>query len=162
MPRQFGPELKKAFVPIIKNQLIPEYIEKNREAAWKARSPRTSPGRAVEGLVDLYKKAGHRRLRLETLRPGPRQDHVALHTFDPPEKKLWEDGHRFREVTVPEGAENWFTPEFDPKAAGWKTGHAPFANNDGKLGPPSATASASTTSAAAAIRPTPSGTRRCC
>ena len=56
-------------------------------------------------------------------------------TFDPPEKKLWEGGDRFRKVTLPAGTENWFTSDFDPKAAGWKSGFAPFANLDGKLAP---------------------------
>ena len=131
---QFGPELKKAFVPIIENQLIPEYIEKNRKALESELAAR-QPGRAIEGLVDLYQKAGHDDYDWRLY--GPARDKIAwqYHSYDPPEKKLWEGGHRFREVTLPTGAENWFTAEFNPKAAGWKTGHAPFANNDGKPAP---------------------------
>jgi hypothetical protein len=131
---QFGPELKKAFVPIIEDQLIPEYIEKNRKALEKELTSR-QPGRAIEGLVDLYKKAGNDEYNWRL--HGPARDKIAwqYHTFDPPEEKLWEGNHRFREVTLPKGAENWFTAEFNPKAAGWKTGHAPFANHDGKLAP---------------------------
>jgi hypothetical protein len=29
--------------------------------------------------------------------------------------------------------EDWFSPEFDPKAVGWKTGFAPFGSTSGKL-----------------------------
>ncbi|PQJ29474.1 hypothetical protein BSZ32_13895 [Rubritalea profundi] len=129
---QFGPELKQAFVPIIKDQLIPEYIEKNRRALDKELITR-QPGRAIDGLVALYKKAGNHDYDWKL--HGPARDKIEwqYHTFDPKEKKLWESGHRFREVTLPAGNENWFKPEFDPKKAGWKTGFAPFANNGGKL-----------------------------
>jgi hypothetical protein len=131
---QFGSKLKKAFQPIIKDQLIPEYIEKNRKALDKELATR-QPGRAIDGLVDLYKKSGNHDYDWKL--HGPARDNISwqYHSFDPPEKKLWEGNHRFREVTLPAGAENWFTAEFNPKAAGWKTGHAPFANNDGKATP---------------------------
>ncbi len=131
---QFGPELKKAFVPIIMDDMIPAYIEKNRKALEKELASR-QPGRAIDGLVALYKKAG--RDDYDWNLHGPARDKIQWQyvTFDPPEKKLWEPNHRFREVTVPAGAENWFSSDFDPKAAGWKTGHAPFANLDGKLAP---------------------------
>mgnify|MGYP000721209861 CR=1 FL=1 len=49
------------------------------------------------------------------------------------EKKIWEPGWRYRKVTDPAGMENWFKPAFDAKQAGWKTGHAPFGQLDGKL-----------------------------
>ena len=38
----------------------------------------------------------------------------------------WEsEGKRFRDVALPEGLEQWYTPGFDPAAAGWRTGKAP-------------------------------------
>jgi len=131
---QFGPELKKAFVPIIMDDMIPAYVEKNRkglESEMKSRQP----GRAIDGLVALYKKAGVDDYGWKL--HGPARDKIEWDylTFDPPEKKLWEGNHRFREVTVPAGSEEWFAPGFDPKAAGWKRGKAPFANLDGKLAP---------------------------
>ncbi|MFK7849432.1 MAG: DUF6288 domain-containing protein, partial [Akkermansiaceae bacterium] len=128
---KFGPELKKALQPIIKNDLIPEYIEKNRKALEKEIAA-SQPGRATEGLVDLHKKSGNNDYSWKLY--GTARDKIDWQylTFDPPEEKLWEGGHRFREVTLPSGAENWFSPQFDPKAAGWKTGRAPFANNGGK------------------------------
>ena len=123
-----------AFQPIIRDQLIPEYIEKNRKALDSELASR-QPGRAVEGLVALYKKAGNTDYGWKLY--GPARDAIQwdYHTFDPKEQKLWEGNHRFREVTLPAGAENWFTAQFDPKKAGWKTGLAPFPNNDGKLAP---------------------------
>jgi hypothetical protein len=131
---KFGPELKKALKPIIKDRLIPEYIEKNRKALEREISTR-QPGRAVDGLVDLHKKAGNNDYAWNLY--GPARDKIKwhYHSFDPPEKKLWEGNHRFREVTLPEGAEHWFTSSFNPKAAGWKTGIAPFANYGGKCIP---------------------------
>ncbi len=34
---------------------------------------------------------------------------------------------------LPAGLENWFAPDFNPQAAGWQQGLAPFAWNDGEL-----------------------------
>ena len=131
---QFGPDLKKALNPIIREKLIPEYIEKNKKALEKEMATR-QPGRAIGGLVDLHRKAGNAEYAWKL--HGPARDKIAWHylTYDPPEKKLWEAGHRFREVSWPKGAENWFAPDFDPKKAGWKTGLAPFANHGGKPAP---------------------------
>ena len=131
---QFGPELKQAFVPIIMDGMIPAYIEKNRTNLEKEMASR-QPGRAINGLVALYKQAGVDDYGWKLY--GPARDKIEWDylTFDPPEKKLWESNHRFRKVTVPAGSEEWFAPAFDPKAAGWKSGKAPFANLDGKLAP---------------------------
>jgi hypothetical protein len=131
---QFGPELKTAFIPIIMDDMIPAYIEKNRKGLDSEMKSR-KPGRATDGLVALYKKAGHN--DYDWTRHGPAREKIQwqYHTFDPPETKLWEGNHRFREVTLPTGATNWFTAAFDPKAAGWKTAFAPFANLGGKLAP---------------------------
>ncbi|MCH7226032.1 DUF6288 domain-containing protein [Verrucomicrobiaceae bacterium E54] len=134
-PSNFGPKLRKAIEPTIKNRLIPEYIEANRQNLEREISSR-QPGRAIDGLVDLYRKADIHDYDWKL--HGPARDAIVWDyiTFDPPEKKLWENGHRFREVTVPEGSKDWFTTAFDPKSApGWKTGRAPFANNDGKPEP---------------------------
>jgi len=131
---QFGPELRNAIQPIIKNDLIPDYIEKNRKKLEREITS-SQPGRTVDGLVDLYKRAGIDDYNWKLY--GPARDQIKWHytTFSPPEEKLWENGHRFREVTLPAGAKNWFTSTFEPQAAGWKTGRAPFANNDGKATP---------------------------
>jgi len=131
---KFGAELRKAIKPTIMEKLIPEYIEANRGNLEKEISTR-QPGKAVEGLVDLYQRAGIDDYDWKL--HGPARDKIEWDyiTFEPAEKKLWENGHRFRQVAPPKGSENWFALDFDPKAAGWKKGFAPFANNDGKPEP---------------------------
>jgi hypothetical protein len=134
-PEQLGPELRDAMKPKILSLLIPEYIEANRSALEKEIASR-NPDRAIEGLVSLYQKAGVHDYDWQLY--GPARDKIDWDylTFDPPEEKLWEYGHRFRPVTVPQGSENWFATDFNPKnAPGWKTGRAPFANHDGKPAP---------------------------
>ncbi len=131
---QFGSKLKKAFLPIIMDDVIPAYIVKNRKALEKELAAR-QPGRAMDGLVALHKKAGNNDYAWKVY--GPERDKIQWQytTFDPPEKKLWEGNHRFREVTWPTASEGWMDPTFDPEAASWKTGKAPFANLGGKLAP---------------------------
>jgi alpha-galactosidase len=36
-------------------------------------------------------------------------------------------------IALPAGMENWFTPEFDPRKAGWKSGPAPFGESAGHI-----------------------------
>lgn len=133
-PSKFGPQLRKALAPTIEKRLIPEYIEANRKNLEREISTST-PGRAIDGLVDLYNKLGDESYNWRL--HGPARDKIEWDyiTFEPAEKKLWESGHRFREVAAPKGSEEWFSPDFNPKAAGWKKGFAPFANIDGKLAP---------------------------
>ncbi|MDX1679909.1 MAG: DUF6288 domain-containing protein [Akkermansiaceae bacterium] len=134
-PKQFGPELRKALAPTIKNRLIPEYIEANRKNLEKEIAERT-PGRALDGLVDLYNKLGVEDYNWQL--HGPHREKIVWDyiTFEPKDNKLWESKHRFRKVDPPKGSENWHQLDFDPKKApGWKTGRAPFANNDGKPEP---------------------------
>lgn len=130
--------------PIVMNSLIPGYVEKHRErlqqeAAWEQAE---RPGKFAIGLLDgsawhfgladLYREIGIHDYDWE--RFGPRRDTIEwqYHTFDPPEeanKGRWQ----YRDITLPEGMENWFEPGFDAEKAGWKTGHAPFAFSNGEL-----------------------------
>ena len=133
-PSKFGPGLRKALAPTIKNRLIPEYIEANRKNLEREISTR-SPGRAVDGLVDLYNKLGVTAYNWRLHGPARNKIEWDYITFDPGDNKLWESNHRFRDVAPPRGSENWFSMDFNPKTAGWKKGFAPFANNAGKLAP---------------------------
>ena len=142
----FGPELREEFKPIILNELIPQFVAKHRagllaEAEWK--KPKRMSYIAVgamdgsgwrDGLVDLYKKAGIDRYNWQFWGPAPDNMTWQYHSFDPPEKQL-KGGWRYRDITLPEGMDNWFKPEFNAKKAGWRSGRAPFAYNRGKLAP---------------------------
>lgn len=129
---KFGPEVKKAFLPILTGKLIPEYVEKNRKRL-ESELKSNMPNRTVDGLVSLYRKAGVN--DYDWKRFGPKRTAIMwdYHSFDPQDGKLWEDGFRYRKVDWPAGMENWFAPEFNARAAGWKTGFAPFGSYDGKL-----------------------------
>ena len=130
----FGPKVQEAFLPLLKEELIPEYIGRHRanllaEIAGTGRRP------VLKGLTDLCRKAGIHDYNWKLW--GPARDEIKwdYYTYDPREEKLWTKGWRWRKVTWPEGMENWFAPQFDVKKAGWKSGIAPFANKEGKLEP---------------------------
>jgi len=130
--KQFGPEVKGAFVPLLKGQLIPEYVKENKEKL-KAEISKHAPDRTVDGLVDLYQRVGNEDYDWKAYGPKRTEIEWDYYSFDPQDGKLWESGWSYRPVEWPKGMENWFSPEFDPKAAGWKTGFAPFGSTAGKL-----------------------------
>ncbi|MCF7958674.1 MAG: DNA alkylation repair protein, partial [Phycisphaerae bacterium] len=132
-PSRFGQALKVAFNPIIVNELVPEYIGNNRTRLQSELTQSGKNGRTVEGLVSLFQKAGIDDYNWKLF--GPKRDKIKweYHTFDPAEKKLWEHGWRYRDVSWPPGMEHWFAPEFNARAAGFETGYAPFAKREGKL-----------------------------
>jgi len=138
-PASFGPELKKAIKPIIMNELLPEYVGRNRkklqELASLTKQDATPGGKddTIDGLVALYDRAGtpdynwHEFVNL-------REAEWQYHSFDPVEKMPWDlQPQRFRKVTLPDGMEKWFDPAFDSAKAGWKTGKSPFGHWDGKI-----------------------------
>jgi len=130
---EFGPEVKEAFVPLMRDQVIWQYMLKNSRRL-KQELDAQMPDQATKGLVDLYEKIGIDDYSWKLW--GPDRYEIPWHYFsyDPPETKIWEPNQwRYRPVTWPAGAENWMTPEFDPKQAGWRTGLAPFGHNDGKM-----------------------------
>lgn len=129
----FGPELKKAFLPIIRDNIIWKYIGDNFSSLTGELS-KGLPNRTTSELVRLYQKVGDR--DYDWKRWGPARDEIEWHytSYDPPEEKLWEKrGSRYRKVSWPTGAEEWMTPGFDPEKAGWQTGFAPFGSNNGTL-----------------------------
>ena len=140
-PSKFGPELKKAIKPIIKDELIPEFVGKNRKnlralAAAEMQSERPGgPRDAVDGLAALYDRAGQSEFGWRMF-ADLRNAEWSYHSFDPiaaeqvPFDQLIT---RYREVTLPGGMENWSAPDFDPARSGWKRGKSPFGNHGGKL-----------------------------
>jgi len=140
-PSRFGPKLKKAIQPIIKDELIPEFVGKNRTnlrqlAAAEVQSPRPGGSRdAVDGLASLYARAGRSDYGWRMF-ADLRNAEWSYHSFDPipAEQVPWDQLiTRYREVTLPKGMENWFTLGFDPVKAAWKTGKSPLGQYEGKL-----------------------------
>jgi len=137
---KFGPKVKDALKPIVVDDLIPKYIGTGDHRAQtsdllleEASSTKFSSRPKMPGLVALYNRIGVQDYNWHNFGPDLSEIAWEYHSFDPPEEKLWEPGWRYRKVTDPAGMESWFKPEFDAKAAGWKTGHAPFGQLDGKL-----------------------------
>jgi hypothetical protein len=134
---KFGPALKQAITPIIRDQLIYETIGKNRAqllAETNPAKPTYDHGRSLDGLIALYRKLGIRDYDWHAVSPDLKDATWDYHTFDPPEKMAYDiSPWRYRPVTYPTGMENWFMPDFDPVKAGWKKGQPPFGQLEGKL-----------------------------
>jgi len=136
-PEKFGPELQKAIGPIIRDQLIYEYIGKNRRGLGPelegTRQNAFLTG-SIDGLVALYKKLGVDDYDWHPFGPDLYNATWDYLTLDPPEKQNYDvSPWRYREVTYPKGMENWFAPEFNPGKAGWKKGQTPIGQREGKL-----------------------------
>ena len=140
-PARFGPKLKKAIQPIITEELIPEFVGRNRTKLFQLANSEVQnnfPGGsrdAIDGLAALNERAG-RKLYQWQMFADLRSVNWSYHSFNPiPGEQVPFDQliTRYRKVTLPEGMENWFSPDFVPARAGWKTGLSPFGNDNGKL-----------------------------
>ena len=134
-PEKLGPKVAAALKPAVLDSLVPEHVGKN----WKALNAlaagevkSTTPGGrndAMDQLADLYSRGGDTTdYGWHSFGSDRLKDEWAYLTFDPPEQKLWDGTDRYRPVTVPGGATNWFAPDFDPLKAGWKKGVGSFSN----------------------------------
>lgn len=140
-PSRFGPKLQKAITPIIMDELVPEFVGRNRKrlreyAAAEVQSVQPGgPRDAIDGLVALYDRAGHDEYGWHMF-ADLRHAEWSYHTFDPiaTEQVPWDQLiSRYRQVTLPQGMDNWNQPGFDPAKAGWKRGKSPFGQYDGKI-----------------------------
>ena len=122
---KFGPELREAFKPIIKKELIPEYLKKHGKYVSRE-IPAHTPGGSTEGLARLYAKAGDDSYLWKHW--GPQHDKIKwqYHSFDPKDGKINDTQWRWRKVDWPNGMENWYKPDFKPKQSQWKVGYAPL------------------------------------
>jgi hypothetical protein len=136
-PEQFGPELREAIEPIIREKLIYEYIGKNRlRLLADTESPKQNsyPVGLIDGLTDLYRKVDVTDYDWHIFGPDLKIAAWDYYIFDPPEEQAYDvSPWRYREVTYPMGMENWFMPDFDAQRAGWGTGRSPFGQNNGRL-----------------------------
>jgi hypothetical protein len=139
-PEKFSPELKKEVDRLVKTRLIPRFIGDNRELLLKEAAnenlpPRFGYGEArIVGLAGLYKRIGYNEFGWRDFGPAPTDMKWHYFSFDPPEALAWDSGKtRYRTITFPKGTEDFHKPTFDPAAAGWKSGRAPFGAINGKL-----------------------------
>jgi len=140
-PGQFGPRLKQAITPIIMEELIPEFVGKNRDALHKLAAGEVQSGYpggsrdVINGLASLYGRAGQDKFGWHMFL-DLRNAEWSYHSFDPiPSDQVPFDQlvTRYRKVTLPKGMENWYATAFVPAKAGWKKGKSPFANYMGEL-----------------------------
>ncbi len=141
----YGEEMEATLRRVIVDELIPVHIGRN----WtqlQAFVTATGEGgaRAMRELQELHARTGNSDFGWEV--HGPKRNRMEWHyvSFDPPEKWTEPDDRlgRFRDVTFPEGLDNWFSPRFDPVRANWKKGLAPFGAADGEKRHPAITQTA--------------------
>lgn len=136
-PGKFGPKLQEAFKPIILNQLVHEFIGRNRvrlQPVIHGTQQSETVTCVIDELVGIYQKAGVHDYDWRVFGPDLKDATWDYFSFDPPEKQNYElSPWRYRKVTYPSGMENWFQPGFDPATARWKKGQAPFGQYEGKL-----------------------------
>jgi len=144
-PAQLGPELKKALLPIITEELIPEYIGRNRAklqelAAAEIQSGYPGGSRdAIDGLAALYDRAGQDEFSWHMFM-DLRNAKWTYYSFDPiPSEQVPFDQliTRYRKVTMPKDMDAWFETGFEANDANnwgaFKWGKSPFGHYMGKL-----------------------------
>ena len=142
---RFGPRLKKAINPIIMEELIPEYVGRNRVklrqlAAGEIQSGYPGGSRdAVDGLTALYDRAGQKEYGWKMFM-DLRNEGWSYHSFDPiPSEQVPFDQliTRYRKVTLPRGMDKWYETAFeasdDNDHGSFKRGKSPFGHYRGKL-----------------------------
>ncbi len=138
-PSQFGAELKMAIQPIITEELIPEFVGRNRKTLRQLEAGEIQSGYpggsrdAIDGLVALYDRAGFKEFKWQMF-SDLRNAKWSYLSFAPKKAEQVPFDQlitRYREVTSPEGMENWFAQDFD--SSGWKKGRSPFGHYMGSL-----------------------------
>jgi len=140
-PSQFGPKLKEAIKPIITEELIPEYVGRNRDSLRKLATVEAQSGYPgshrdqISQLAALYERAGRNEFGWHIF-ADLRQAEWSYYSFDPipAEQVPWDQLiTRYRDVTLPKGMENWYAVDFNPAKAGWKQGKSPFGHYQGEI-----------------------------
>ncbi len=136
-PEKFGPELKSAILPLIREKLIYLYVGQNRRKILADLEMKTQNGavtNTIDGLVDLYQKIGDQNYNWKTFGPDLKNTEWNYFSFNPKEEQKFDiSPWRYRPVTVPQGMENWIAPDFDAVKASWKKGLPPIGQYKGKL-----------------------------
>jgi len=140
-----------ALRPYIMGRLLPDYLDGiTRVPAYRRgggaieslvylERPERHRGEKLSNQLDIvmsyYRAAGIDDYQWKPMMPGMQLAKWNYISFDPPEEYPKGKSNRNREVTVPDGSEGWNEPGFDPTAAGWQVGQAPFGQNNGKQAP---------------------------
>ena len=136
-PEKFGSELRDAIKPIIRDELIYQYIGQNRRQIFSNLESPAQNGtvtNTIDALVSLYQKVGIHDHDWKPFGPDLKNAEWNYLSFDPPEIQKYDiSPWRYRTVTYPKGMENWFTKDFDPAQAGWNKGLFPIGQYKGKL-----------------------------
>jgi Family of unknown function (DUF6288) len=136
-PENFGPALKQVIVPLIREELIYQFIgQKRRNILNDLKSPsqRGTVRNSMDELVSLYQKVNVQEFDWKNFGPDLQNAEWSYFTFDPQETQKYDlSPWRFRKVTYPAGMENWFTAEFDPAKSSWIKGQFPIGQYNGKL-----------------------------
>lgn len=136
-PDKLSPRLRDILKPIIRDQLVYDFIGKNRRSLLEqvtAKKQAQFPVGPIDDLVKLYQQADIHDYDWHEFGPNLKDTTWDYVTFDPPEKQAYDiSPWRYRPVTLPTGMDRWFDPSFDPTKAGWNKGQAPFGQYAGKL-----------------------------
>ncbi len=139
--------MRAALRPIVLDKIIPDYfdsapnvpsylrrgLELTTIASNKAPAkPSAELDSQLDKAIDYYQLVGIGDYTWKPTGPDMRLAEWQYFSFDPAEKKTDANGDRYRPVTLPSGMEQWSAPDFDAAKAGWKTGKAPFGQNNGK------------------------------
>ncbi|MGB0744658.1 MAG: sialate O-acetylesterase [Opitutales bacterium] len=90
---------------------------------------------SLDGLISLYNTVGIDDYDWKDFGPEMHLGEWHYYSFTPSEPVTDKFLSQYREVKMPAGMENWYAVDFDAKAAGWKTGQAPFGQKNGKQVP---------------------------
>jgi len=142
---RFGPKLKKAINPIIMEELIPEYVGRNRARLKQLAGGETQSGYpggsrdVIDELSALYDRAGQKEYDWKMFL-DLRNAKWSYHSFDPiaseqvPFDQLIT---RYRKVTMPKDMDKWYETAFEANDANnrgaFKWGKSPFGHYMGKL-----------------------------
>lgn len=134
--------LRKQRAPYLVENIIPDFVAHPANqpplAAAAASEPHGRPTQflddRLDDLVDYYNAAGIHQYDWKVYAPDLREVEWQYLSFDPPETLHKAKRPRYRNITLPDGSENWTAPDFTP-TADWKTGLPPFGQKDGKLEP---------------------------
>ncbi len=141
-----NPDLQARVVELTREELIPEFVVENAYDLMVRLDTVPTTGRhrfrlnraenRMLELMGMYQRAGIDDYNWHDYGPERTEMEWWYHSFDPVEQppvgaERSRQG-RYREVTYPEGMEDWNQPEFDAAGAGWQRGLAPFAHLDGE------------------------------